>query len=89
MTMAKNALDYSILPPHIQDGFRVYIERHVLPGSFVRACLENNLRDAFGKADEINRERLCDIVQFLYNEAPNDCWGSREKVQVWISKRVP
>lgn len=80
-------IDYSKLPSHIQDGFRVYIERHVLPGSFVRACLENDLSMAFGKADEINRERLYDIVRFLHNEAPGTCWGSREKVKAWVKAK--
>ena len=80
-------IDYSMLPPDIQDGFRIYIERHVLPGSFVRACLENNLTMAFGKADEINRERRSDIVRFLHNEAPGTCWGSRERVKAWVEAR--
>ena len=43
-------IDYSMLPPDIQDGFRIYIERHVLPGSFVRACLENNLTMAVAES---------------------------------------
>ncbi len=80
-------IDYSGLPIHIQAGFKSYIEDRHLPGDFITACLENSLSGAFGLADEINRERLFDIVSFLYNEAPSVCWGSREKVQAWIAER--
>ena len=77
-------VDYSVLPPHIQAGFRSYIEDHHLPGDFITACLENSLTRAMGRADEINTGRISDIVSFLYNEAPGDCWGSAEKVFAWL-----
>jgi hypothetical protein len=79
-------LNYSVLPPHIRAGFKSYIEDHRLPGDFITACLENSLSGAFGTADEINRPRLYDIVSFLYNEAPSECWGSREKVKAWVKE---
>jgi hypothetical protein len=41
------------------------------------------LAEAFGRADEINRERLFDIVGFFYNEAPSPCWGSPQKMTEW------
>ena len=80
-------IDYSGLPDHIRAGFKIYIEDHRLPGDFITACLENNLNRAFAYADGINRERLRDVVLFLHNEAPGNCWGSQEKVKAWVKAR--
>ena len=77
-------IDYSGIPEHIRAGFRRYVEDHVEPGGFIMACLENNLKEAFGRADDVNRARMFDIVTFLYNEAPSACWGSPAKVKAWL-----
>lgn len=77
--------DYTLLPKHIREGFRLYIEEGEKPGGFISACLENKLVEAYGRADEVNQERMRDIVNFLYNEAPAPCWGSDEKVKNWIA----
>lgn len=50
----------------------------------MRAVLENNLTEAFGRADMDNREAMFDIVQYCYNELPFVCWGSKEKVSKWL-----
>jgi len=81
-------MNYEQLPEHIRHGFQAYIEEHREPGDFVMACLENNLCEACGRADETNRERMFDIVSFLYNEAPAECWGSSAKVEAWLAERV-
>jgi hypothetical protein len=54
-------------------------------GSFVRAVLENDLRESFGCADDQNREDLFDIVRYCHNDIPGGCWGSREKVKSWLN----
>ena len=82
--MTNYDINYSRLPAHIQAAFKTYIEDRRLPGGFVTACLQNNLKEAVGRADDINRARLFDIVSFLYNEAPADCWGSPVKVSEWL-----
>jgi hypothetical protein len=78
-------LNYERLPEHDREGARMWIENGVLPGDFLRAVISNNLKLAFMYADEINTERMKDIVSFWYNEAPMDCWGSEEKVTKWFS----
>ena len=80
-------IDYGRLPQHIRAGFQAYFENHLKPGGFVMACLGNNLTEAFGYADEINRERMFDIATFLYNEIPSDSWGSPGKVDAWLRKK--
>lgn len=52
-------------------------------GGFVRAVLENNLREAFARADFDNSAAMHDIVSYLYNEVPGNCWGSPERVAEW------
>lgn len=78
--------NYSLLPDHMHGGMQRYIENRIPPGGFLKAVLENNLSAAFGSADHINRERMFDIVGFLYNEAPSGCWGSPEKVRKWTEE---
>lgn len=78
---------YAKLPEHVRAGFRAYIEDHHQPGGFILAALANDLVKSFGRADPTNRERMLDIVEFLYNEAPSGCWGSKEIVAKWLKQR--
>ena len=86
MMILGHDIDYSLLLAHIRSGIQVYIERGVIPGHFLQAVICNDLSRAFGQADEINRERLHDIVRFFHNEAPGPCWGSREKMHAWAAQ---
>ncbi|WP_162947037.1 hypothetical protein [Ruegeria sp. EL01] len=77
-------LDYSPLPAHMQDGFRLYIEKGIPMGSFGRAFLSNDLMGAFNRADETNRASMFDLCVWLHNRAPIGCHGSPERVDEWI-----
>ena len=77
-----NDIDYSKLPEHIRQGVRLYIEKGVRPGGFLSAVITNNLVESFARADRINRDKMSDIVNFLYWEAPRKCWGSEEKMEL-------
>lgn len=72
------------VPEHLADGLRDYIVDRIETGGFLRAVLENDLREACARADEVSRAFLFDIVSFLYNEAPSTCWGSPERVAAWL-----
>jgi hypothetical protein len=76
-----------LLPEHMRQGVTLYIERG-LPymGDFLRAVMENNLTEAFGRADYINEAHMKDWVNFIYNYAPSQCHGSREKVKAWVER---
>jgi len=76
-------IDYSMLPDYMQDGARLYIERGILPGSFLQSVFSNDLVGAFATADPTNIKRLYDYADFLFNECPVECWGSRERVKAW------
>jgi hypothetical protein len=79
--------DYSHLPNKAQ--LDAYINDHLPVGSFLTAVLENNLSKAVGRADSRNLPLLADYVRYLYNEAPNACWGSRERVAQWLAQNTP
>jgi hypothetical protein len=77
-------IDYSVLPEHMHDGMRLYIEDGIRPGGFLYLILCNDFVHALGHADPINTARIVDFAKFLWQDAPLPCWGSREKVAVWI-----
>ena len=71
---------------HTLETISYYIEKGIPTGGFLRAVLENDLCGACGRADHDNQRALYDIVSFLYNYAPSDCWGSPKNVQEWLAK---
>jgi len=75
-----------MVPEHTIGSIDRYIDQRIEPGGFLRAVLENNLKEAMGRADSINREALFDIVAYLYNCVPTTCWGSPEKVKDWLEE---
>ena len=76
--------NYDLLPEHIREAMKRYIENRIAPGDFLMAVLSNDLMGAISRADYINRDKIHDICCFLYNEAPADCWGSPEIVKQWL-----
>ena len=74
---------YGGLPVGLREGVQRYIEHGVIPGDFLQAVISNDLKESFGKADIHNRERMFDIVSWFYNNAPAECWGSKEKMIAW------
>lgn len=73
----------AMLPAYMQEGVLRWIENGSIPGGFLCAVLENNLFEAFTKADLTNRAAMGAYVEFFFNHAPEDCWGSPEKVRAW------
>lgn len=62
-----------------------WIQHGIEPGDFLRAVINNDLREAIGRADDDNMRNLPAIVGYFYNEAPSSCWGSPEKAQAWAA----
>lgn len=75
-----------MIPSHIKEAIDRHVEHGLKGGSFVEAVLANDLREAFGTADETSTRYLKDIVAYCYNEIPSPCWGSREGVRAWREK---
>lgn len=74
------------LPAHMRGGILRYIEQGIPPGSFLTAVLCNDLKEAFGRADDENTAAMREWVFYLYNYAPTGCWGSPDKFSAWIER---
>ena len=79
--------EYQMIPPAVMRSMKGHVELGSPTGSFVQAVLENNLKEAIGRADEHSYAALRQIVSWMYNEAPSTCWGSCEKVIAWRQAR--
>ena len=74
-----------MIPQSTRDAIDRYVNDHCPIGGFLKAVLSNDLVASFGRADEENRKALFEIVSYVYNEIPSNCWGSPEKVTKWIA----
>jgi len=79
-------INYKKLPVHIRGGAKRYIEEGQIPGSFLIAVICNRLMESFFTADDTNLDSMFDIVAFFHNEAPSECHGSEEKMELWMEK---
>lgn len=75
------------VPEHILPGLDKYVEDRCQPSGFLIAVLSNNLSESFGRANEFNRVAMFDIVNYIYNCLPSNCWGSPERVQKWLNRK--
>ena len=71
--------------PNVFRSFRQFaLQGHTPPkGSFVYACLTNDLSLTLGKADDQMSEVIDDVVLYLNNCIPIGCWGSEDTIQNW------
>ncbi len=76
---------FHVVPGHMHGAIRNYVINHLNPGDFLTAVLSNDLREAFGRADERNLVALHDWVNLLYNYVPGQCWGSQDAVYDWTT----
>jgi hypothetical protein len=79
-------VEYDVLPEHMRDGAKRYIEHGTKPGDFMRVALCNDLVGAAERADSINLHCLVDWAAWLHWNCPSGAWGSPEKVNAWIAK---
>lgn len=85
MRDAEDGLDRYI-PEHCREGLRFYIARGRPVGDFLRAVLSNSFTDVLAHADDTNLFCLHGYMLFLYNDAPPDCWGSKEAYGAWCKQ---
>lgn len=78
--------DWSLIPSHMHDGLRGYVEDGIPPGKFLRSVLQNQFAEALLYADRVNEVAAKGWAQFLHRYLPVDCWGSREAVDTWIAR---
>ena len=84
-------MDWTKCPEKYRGGLQRYFEHRIVTGSFLRAVLENDLLEAFGRWDGEDLDEFRGLLSWLYNEAPSrhaegTGWGSPEKVRKWVAK---
>ena len=80
-------VNWGMIPAHMHEHIRAYVEDRRPIGHFLTALLSNNLIEAALRADDENRVALADWAGFLYEYAPGNCWGSPEIVTAWLAER--
>ena len=73
-----------VLPDHLKESIDAYVNDGRPTGGFLAACIDNNLMEAVGRADEDNIQALSAIVGYLYNEVNGYCWGHDGAYKRWI-----
>lgn len=77
-------INYSFLPTkRLRDAMRRYLNDGYQPGRFLTAVIENKFVTAVCGADREHYPHLREIAWFIYNEAPGNSWGSKEKRLAW------
>ena len=84
-----NGMNKYQIPDRMREGILRWIEKGIVPGSFLQCIIENDLKGAIMSADDENTYMISSYVHFLYNHAPGGCWGSKERVQEWKALRNP
>ena len=82
----KLMVSYDMLPEHMREPARQYIEEGHPVGDFLVAVLRNSFTATIGRADHINIHYLKEWARWLHNEVPMDAWGSHTKVAEWMEK---
>jgi hypothetical protein len=76
------------VPPLLLRGINDYVHYGYETGGFLRACLENNLTEAVGRADPESLKALGPIVIYLFNAVPFKIRGSKEKVKAHLEAAI-
>jgi len=77
--------EFDGIPSHIIIGLQRYLLSHIHPGDFLLAVLRNDLVNAIAYGDNETIGALPIIVRYLTARVRSDAWGSRDKVNQWLS----
>ena len=80
---AKAALKTCGIPERMHGGIIRFYENGIPPGHFLSAVIDNDLKEAMGRADSENRNLIWNYVQWFYNWAPGGTWGRDGSVERW------
>jgi len=75
------------IPVYMREPLKAYVNDHRQPGNFLTEIICNNLKEAVMYADDVNIQNIPAYVNYFYNHAPHDCWGSKEKMKAWVTKK--
>jgi hypothetical protein len=72
------------LPSNLHNGLVNYVEIGCPTGHFLQAVIENNLREAVLRADEVSLKLLPWVWAWLHFYTPGQCHGSPKEFKDWI-----
>jgi hypothetical protein len=72
----RSSSEYRQIPTHLLNKLDAYATAGVSLGHFLTAIVENDLNKAFAHADGDNIHHIAALTKYVYNQLPNDCWGS-------------
>ncbi len=75
------------IPPVTKLQLEKYIHHGEIPDRFLTSVLENKLKQAYSNADDDNLPAIPAIVNYLYNNAPSQCWGNARLVDEWSKQK--
>ena len=79
----KQAMADCGIPEYMRGGIVRYYENGLPPGDFLSAVIDNDLKEAIGRADGTNRNLLWNYIRWFYNWAPSGTWGFEGAVTKW------
>ena len=82
----RDQLDKYSIATYMKDSLVAYLLYGRPTGGFLRFVLENNLMEAFIRADNWNFNHMGDWSSILYNVVPGEAFGSPEQVENWIKQ---
>lgn len=71
------------IPDHMISDIVRYLGDGILPGAFLKAVINNDLKHACNTSDTINIHCLVKYVNFFYCHAHPASWGYPEATQKW------
>jgi len=81
---AKDKMTEYGIPGYMHGGIVRYYENGIPPGDFLSAVINNDLKEACGRADGTNIDALKAYVMWFYNCAPMGTWGYANATEDYI-----
>lgn len=78
--------DWNLIPDHMVEGVKNWVEYGWFPGSFLTKMLEHDIYDAVWCADNVNEGSIANWVKFLEWYMPSQCHGNEERVRDWHAR---
>ena len=77
------ALQECGIPGYMHQSIVNFYENGYQPGSFLTAVIDNDLKEAVGRADDTNIHCIKNYVMWFYNHAPDGTWGFSGATEKW------
>jgi len=80
----KHGDKYYNLQEHIKKEIDRFVEDGIIPGSFVKSVIMNDLFGSCVNDNSFTRRGLYDTAMYLHENSPVECRGSEGKFYNWV-----